>query len=230
MLTDIPKIPNHVGFIMDGNRRWARANGIDYEQAYHKGMGALEAMVERAAQRGVKFVTAYTFSAENWNRPKVEIDLLMRIFEFYLAERVQRLHEKNVCFQVLGQLDGFSASIQRKLREHVELTKHNTAVTLNLALNYGGHREIVDAVNHLFSTGVKNITEKNLQQAMYNPALPPVDLIIRTSGEKRTSGFMLWGADYAELYFLEKNWPDLTPEDFDRALEDYAQRKRNFGA
>jgi undecaprenyl diphosphate synthase len=230
MPSDIPKVPVHVGFIMDGNRRWARANGIDYEQAYHKGMSVLEVLVERAAKCGVKFITAYTFSTENWTRPKIEVDLLMRLFEFYLAERVHKLHEKNVRLRVIGRIEEFSKNIQNKLHEHVELTKDNTAITLTLALNYGGHAEIVDAAKQLILSGTKDINAETLRSATYDPSQPPVDLIIRTSGEKRTSGFMLWHADYAELCFLEKNWPELTAVDLDAALEDYAQRKRNFGA
>lgn len=230
MPTDIPKVPNHVGFIMDGNRRWSRANGKDYEQGYNQAMDVLEALVERAAQRGVKFVTAYTFSTENWNRPKIEIDLLMRLFESALMERVEALHKKNVRFRVIGRLHEFSTGIQRRLAEEVERTKSNTSITLTLALNFGGHAEIVDAVNRIIESGKKGITEKDMYEYLYDPTLPPVDLIFRTSGEKRTSGFMLWEADYAELFFVEKNWPDLTPVDLDAVLEDYAQRKRNFGA
>lgn len=230
MPEETPKVPNHIGFIMDGNRRWAREQGKTYEEAYHKGSDVLESLVERAANHGVGFVTAYTFSTENWNRPQVEIDLLMRLFEFYLAERMYRFKEMNVRFRVIGRLEQFSKNIQKKLQEHVELTKNNTAITLTLALNYGGQAEILDAANKLISSGDKEVTAETLRAAMYDPSLPPVDLIIRTSGEKRTSGFMLWHADYAELYFLEKNWPELTPADLDVAIKDYAQRKRNFGA
>ncbi|MEK7518330.1 MAG: polyprenyl diphosphate synthase [Patescibacteria group bacterium] len=230
MPTNIPKIPNHVGFIMDGNRRWSRANGKNYEQGYNQAMDVLEALVSQAAKRGVKFVTTYTFSTENWNRPKIEIDLLMRLFEYALMERIKVLHQKNVKFQAIGRLSDFSPGIQKRLREETERTKANTGVTLTLALNYGGHAEIIDTVNRLVASGKRKITEADIQQNLYDPSLPPVDLIVRTSGEKRISGFMLWEADYAELYFLEKNWPELTPEDFDSALEDYAQRKRNFGA
>ncbi len=224
------QVPTHVGFIMDGNRRWSRANGKNYEQGYNRAMDVLEAVVEHAGKKGVKFVTTYTFSTENWNRPKIEIDLLMRLFEYALMERVQALHKKNVRFRAIGRLSGFSKSIQEKLSQEVERTKNNTGVTLTLALNYGGHAEIADAVNKLIASGKQEVTENDIQQSLYDPDLPPVDLIIRTSGEERISGFMLWEADYAELYFLEKNWPDLTTQDIDIALEDYIQRKRNFGA
>ncbi len=223
-------IPTHVGFIMDGNRRWSRAHGKDYEQGYNRAMDVLESVVAHAAKRGVQFVTIYTFSTENWNRPKIEVDLLMRLFEHALKERVVALHEKNVRFRAIGRLREFSPGIQKALAEEVALTQGNTGITLTLALNYGGHAEITDTVNRLLQSGKKEITEADIQQNLYDPSLPPVDLIVRTSGEKRTSGFMLWEADYAELFFLEKNWPDLTPEDLDGALEDYAQRKRNFGA
>lgn len=223
-------IPTHVGFIMDGNRRWSRANGKGYEEGYNRAMDVLEALVEQAAKRGVKYVTTYTFSTENWNRPKVEIDLLMRLFEHALMDRVESLHKKNVRFQAIGRLGDFSPRIQKRLAEETERTKGNTSITLTLALNYGGHAEVTDTVNRILKSGKQEVTEADIQQSLYDPSLPPVDLIVRTSGEKRTSGFMLWEADYAELYFLEKNWPDLTPADIDAAIEDYAQRKRNFGA
>lgn len=230
MQSDTPNIPQHIGFIMDGNRRWSRANGKDYEEGYNRAMDVLESVVEHAGKRGVKFVTIYTFSTENWNRPKMEIDLLMRLFEYALKDRVAALHKKNIRFRAIGRLGDFSAGIQKGLAEEVALTKENTGVTLTLALNYGGHAEIADTVNRLIQSGKRTVTEADIQQNLYDPSLPPVDLIVRTSGEKRISGFMLWEADYAELYFLEKNWPDLTPADLDVALEDYAQRKRNFGA
>jgi undecaprenyl diphosphate synthase len=222
-------IPMHVGFIMDGNRRWSRANGKDFEQGYIRAMDVLETIVEYAGGKGVRFVTVYTFSTENWNRPKVEIALLMRLFEYALQERVAALHKKNVRFRAIGRLHDFPPGIQKSLAEEIELTKANTGVTLTLALNYGGHAEITDTVNRIIQSGKKVVTESDIQQNLYDSSLPPVDLIVRTSGEKRISGFMLWEADYAELYFLEKNWPDLTPADIDAALEDYAQRKRNFG-
>ncbi len=230
MSADIPQVPIHVGFIMDGNRRWSRANGKDYEQGYNRAMDVLEALVEHAATRGVKYVTTYTFSTENWNRPKVEVDLLMRLFESALMERVEALHKKNVRFRAIGRLQEFSKGIQARLAKEVERTKANTGITLTLALNYGGRAEIVDAVNRLLKSGKSEIAESDFQQHTYDPSLPPVDLIVRTSGEKRTSGFLLWEAHYAELYFIDKNWPELTTEDLDAALDDYAQRKRNFGA
>ncbi len=215
---------------MDGNRRWARENGVTYEVAYNRGADVLKAVVERAIDLGIANVTVYAFSTENWHRPKIEVDLLMRLFQYYLAERVHELHEKNVRFLAVGRLQDFPASLQQKLRELMELTAKNTAITLRLALNYGGRAEIVDAVNVLLARGEKTASEERLQRAMYDPEFPPVDLVVRTSGEQRTSGFLLWHAHYAELYFLQKNWPDLQPSDVDAAVAEYQKRKRNFGA
>jgi undecaprenyl diphosphate synthase len=223
-------IPNHIGVIMDGNRRWARANNQNYITAYQKGADVLQNVVEQAEKRGVKFITSFTFSFENWNRPKNELEILMNLFEEYLSTKVKELHEKNVRFKVVGRVKDFSEKIQQKIKDLVKLTKNNTAITLTLALSYGGKVEIIDALNDILKNPPATITTQEFEKHLYDPDLPPIDLIIRTSGEERTSGFMLWQSDYAELYFLEKNWPELTTEDLDLAIKDFGLRKRNFGA
>ena len=226
---EIDQVPKHLGVIMDGNRRWSRANNLTYEQGYLRGIEVLKTIVRHASKAGVKFVTAYTFSNENWNRPKEEISLLMRLFLVYLRQKVQELHKENIRFKVIGRVQEFVIELQEAIKNAVDLTAKNTGITLTLAMNYGGRAEIVDAVNSVISSGKTTLTQEDINQHAYDPSMPPVDLIIRTSGEERTSGFMLWEADYAELYFLKKNWPDISEKDLDEALVVYARRKRNFG-
>jgi undecaprenyl diphosphate synthase len=227
---DIDQVPKHLGVIMDGNRRWSRANNVTYEQGYLRGIEVLRNIVRHAAKKGVNYITAYTFSNENWNRPKEEISLLMRILLIYLRQKVQELHAENIRLKVIGRVQEFIIELQDAIKNAVELTSKNTGITLTLAMNYGGRAEIVDAVNSAISLGKTTISLEDISQHTYDPGMLPVDLIIRTSGEERTSGFLLWKADYAELYFLQKNWPDISEKDIDEALVDYARRKRNFGA
>jgi undecaprenyl diphosphate synthase len=226
---EIDQVPKHLGVIMDGNRRWSRANKLPYEQGYLRGIEVLKTVVRHAAKKGVKFVTAYTFSNENWNRPKEEISLLMRLFLVYLRQKVQELHAENIRFRVIGRLQEFVIEVQEAIKNAIELTSKNTGITLTLAMNYGGRAEIVDAVNNAMSSGKTILTQEDINQHTYDPSMLPVDLIIRTSGEERTSGFLLWEADYAELYFFKKNWPDINEKDLEEAFVDYARRKRNFG-
>lgn len=226
---EIDQVPKHLGVIMDGNRRWSRANNLTYEQGYLRGIEVLKKIVRHASKAGVKFVTAYTFSNENWNRPKEEISLLMRLFLIYLRQKVQELHAENIRFKVIGRVQEFVIEVQEAIKNAVDLTAKNTGITLTLAMNYGGRVEIVDAVNSAISSGKNKLTQDDITQHIYDPSMPPVDLIIRTSGEERTSGFMLWEADYAEFYFLKKNWPEIDEEDLDDALGAFARRKRNFG-
>ncbi|PIS40894.1 MAG: di-trans,poly-cis-decaprenylcistransferase [Candidatus Kerfeldbacteria bacterium CG08_land_8_20_14_0_20_43_14] len=224
-------IPNHIGFIMDGNRRWARENNQNYLTAYQKGADVLQNSVEQAKKWGVKFVTAFAFSHENWNRPKNELEILMTLFDRYLTEKIKIFHEKNVKFNVIGRIKNFSENLQQKIQNLLALTKNNNGITLTLALSYGGKVEIIDAINKIPKNSLSTeIALEDFEKNLYDPNLPPVDLIIRTSGEERTSGFMLWESDYAELYFLKKNWPEVVPEDIDLAIKDFSQRKRNFGA
>ncbi|MFA6042685.1 MAG: polyprenyl diphosphate synthase [Patescibacteria group bacterium] len=225
-----PAVPVHLGVIMDGNRRWAKDQGVTYEQAYQKGIEVLRMVVRQAADAGTRFVTAFTFSHENWNRPKEEVTLLMRLLKMYMEKKVRELHKENVRFKVIGRLKDFSDMMQRVIHDAVALTAANTGITLTLALNYGGQTELVDAVNALVEKNSGEITPEDIQKHLYDPEQPPVDLIIRTSGEQRTSGFLLWESAYAELFFLQKNWPALAVEDITLAYSDFAQRKRNFGS
>ncbi|MEK7569906.1 MAG: polyprenyl diphosphate synthase [Patescibacteria group bacterium] len=232
MSTKIPTVPKHVGFIMDGNRRWAKSQGLSSLRGHQQGRHTFKRVLEWCLRKGINVVTVFAFSNENWNRPKQEIGYLMRLCQRVIKDELGQLHAQNIKFNVLGRLEQLPIALQQQLREAMEVTKQNTKAVLNLALNYGGRAELVDAFKRMVAGGVDpaQITEATITQNLYDGSLPDPDLIIRTSGEQRTSGFLLWEAAYAELYFTNKRWPELSDQDLDKALADYAKRKRNFGA
>jgi len=224
-----PSLPTHLGIIPDGNRRWAQANGQTSLQGHQRGFEITKDIFETAFERGIKYLTIYAFSTENWNRTKEEIGYLMKIYERWLAHDLRELEERGIKFRWLGQEDGLPGSLVKILREAEERTAENTKGTLGICLNYGGLQELADAAGEVAGGG-EAATPDGLMQHLYAPDIPPLDLVIRTSGEQRTSGFMLARAAYAELYFVEKHWPDFTSDDLDAALGDYAHRQRRFGA
>jgi len=225
-------LPKHIGFIMDGNRRWAREHGLSTLEGHRRGYLNMRRVLQLCLDRGVKVVTVFAFSAENWNRSKREIGYLMRLFAEAVKNQLAEFDEKNVRLNIIGRLEGLPASLQRQLKSAMEKTKANTRAVLNMAVNYGGRAEIVDGVKRLVSKGLKvaQLDEQALGRALYAGDMPDPDLIIRTSGEQRLSGFLLWEAAYAELYFTPKKWPEFSEIELDKALADYANRKRNFGA
>ncbi len=232
MLTDIPKIPNHVGFIMDGNRRWAKEHKLQTLEGHRRGYANMKRVLQWCIDRGIHMVTVYAFSTENWNRSKQEVSYLMRLFSLALKKELHEFHNNNVRLQVLGRIEGLPIFLQKEIHEAMEKTKSNTKAVLNMAINYGGRTEIVDAVKKLIIKKLRadQVTEETLKSFMYADGVADPDLIVRTSGVQRISNFLLWGAAYAELYFTPKKWPEFSEADLDIALEDYAQRKRNFGA
>lgn len=222
-------LPNHIGIIPDGNRRWAKANGQTSLQGHQRGFDITKDVFQRAFDRGIKYLSIYAFSTENWNRTKEEVGYLMKIYERWLARDLRELEEKGICFRWLGQQDGLPSSLIKILSEAEQRTAANMGGTLGICLNYGGLQELADATTELAKIG-DEATPESLMKHLYAPEIPPVDLVIRTSGEQRTSGFMLARAAYSEFYFVEKHWPDFTPADLDAAIDDYSHRQRRFGS
>lgn len=222
-------IPKHVGIILDGNRRWAKAQGLPTLEGHRKGMEVFKDVSLAAFDRGVQYVSAYIFSTENWKRAEEEVTYLMGLVVKAVEKHLDTYHEADIRLVHLGSRDNLNEKVLEAIDRSVEKTKNNTRGTLALCFNYGGHQEIVDACRHLIGQPQTKVTKESLGQAMYAPDVPMCDLIIRTSGEQRLSGFMLWRSEYAELRFTEKHWPDFTIEDLDAALEDYAKRERRVG-
>mgnify|MGYP000845752208 FL=1 len=232
---DKNNIPEHVAIIMDGNGRWAKQQNKLRIFGHTNGVGAVRRAVGYARQIGVKVLTLYAFSSENWNRPEQEVSALMILFMQALDREVKKLHKNNIRLKIIGDTSRFSAKLQEKIAKAEMLTENSTALTLNIAANYGGRWDIVQAAQQL-AEKVKNhemapeeITEQTFQQHLVTQHQPPVDLLIRTSGEQRISNFLLWQIAYAELCFLDVLWPDFGEKDFNRAVASYQQRHRRFG-
>lgn len=224
-------VPNHIAFIMDGNRRWAKERHLPLIAGHHKGAERIEPLVAYAAKRGISYVTFWAFSSENWERGEKEVGFLMRVFrEFIKSSVVNRMMEKGVRVKVIGDIDSFPEDIVRGVREIVERSKNNTTVTAVFALNYGGRKEILRAVNRIIKDRIKEeIDEEIFSSYLYTSDLPEPDMIVRTGGEKRISGFLPWQAVYSELYFTDKYWPDFDEKAFEEAIEEFGRRERRFG-
>lgn len=222
-------VPRHLGIILDGNRRWAKEHGLRTLEGHQKGAEVLREIIYAAFDRGVEVVSAFGFSTENWQRTQEEISYLMglavKITEKYLDE----LHDKGIKVLILGSREGLNNKVLAALDRTVEKTAENTKGTVALCFNYGGHAEIIDAIKALPEAEKATLTPDKFEQYLYSKEVPPVDMLIRTSGEHRTSGFMLWRADYAELMFVDKHWPDFTVKDLDKVLGEYQKRNRRFG-
>jgi undecaprenyl diphosphate synthase len=224
--------PEHVAVIMDGNGRWAQQRGLRREAGHRAGTENIRRVIERFCEHGVRYLTLFAFSTENWHRPKNEVRSLMRLPAIYLRREVKALHEAGVRLKHLGHLEVLDPRLQQQIRDAIELTKSNDRLTLSVAFNYGGRREIVDAVQRLLASGVaaEDIDEQAISANLDTAALPDPDLIIRTGGEMRLSNFLLWQSAYAEYYSTGAFWPDFDGEEVDRALQAYSERSRRFGA
>ncbi len=224
-------LPAHIGIIMDGNGRWARQRGQRRTEGHRAGIRAIRRVMEAADRAGVHHLTLYAFSTENWSRPRYEVATLMRLFEQTLQEEVDELHQNGVRIRVIGRRERLSARLCRLVEEAEARTRENTRGALNVAINYGGRAEIVDAVRALARAGqdLRQLDEETLAAHLYTAGLPDPDLIIRTAGELRTSNFLIWQAAYAELYVTQTLWPDFGAADLEAALADYAVRVRRFG-
>jgi undecaprenyl diphosphate synthase len=228
-------VPQHVAIIMDGNGRWASQRNLPKIMGHRAGIGSVRAVTEECARRGIKALTLYSFSTENWKRPKEEVDRLMVLLEESIENEWKRLHDNGIRFNAIGDLDSLPRTLFEKIRRVMDLTSKNSAMTLTLALNYGGRQELLYAARRLCEKAVKNGADpasfrtEDLGGLLYTSDLPELELIIRTSGEKRLSNFLLWQAAYAELYFTDVHWPDFRKDELGMALEDFSQRQRRFG-
>lgn len=226
-----PNIPEHVGLILDGNRRWARERGLPTLEGHSRGYDNLKHITKAAIDRGVTYVSAFIFSTENWSRTPKEIKYLMDLAYRMLTKDVAELNKEQIRVVWLGSRKKVSQKLLKAIEQAEASTRGNTRGTLALCFNYGGQDEIVEAVQKIAAQRLKpeEITREKIEAALYAPVVPPVDLLIRTSGEKRISGFMLYRAAYAELYFTDKYWPDFSSDDLDASLVEYAERERRHG-
>jgi undecaprenyl diphosphate synthase len=228
----LPKIiPAHVAIILDGNGRWARARGLPRNAGHRAGVENLRPVLEACGEFGIKYLTVYAFSTENWSRPADEVQGLMNILEDVIDRELSELHENGVRLRHLGRLDRLRPALQEKVLNAIEQTKNNNRISLNIAWNYGGRSEMVRAIQKIIEDGVSpvDINEELVSEYLYTTGLPDPDLIIRTSGEQRVSNFLLWQGAYAELYVTPTYWPDFGRDELLDALKDYASRERRFG-
>ena len=229
------RIPEHIGVIMDGNGRWAKARGKRRTEGHVEGVKALRRMVELCINYGVANLTVFSFSSENWSRPRDEISFIFDLLRRFVASDLQKLIRNNVRVRIIGTRVGLDDSLQRLIADCENKTASNTGLNLIVAFNYGGKAEITEATRRIAQAvadgklRVEDITEQTVAGALYTAGIPDPDIIIRTSGEQRFSNFLLWQSAYAELVFVEENWPDFNEETFLRVLEDYGLRARRFG-
>jgi undecaprenyl diphosphate synthase len=222
-------ILKHLAIIMDGNGRWAEKRGLNRTKGHEQGAEVIREITMYCAKHPtIETATFYAFSTENWKRPKLEVEFLMKMLDKYLKDELVTYQEHNIRFQAIGDLTSFSKSLQKRIKETEELTKNNTSLTQVLALNYGGRAEITYAVNTLIEQGKSHLTEEDISSALQTP-YSDIDLLIRTSGEERVSNFLLWQLSYAELYFTPTLWPDFTSKEMREIIENYEQRSRRFG-
>lgn len=224
-------VPRHVAIIMDGNGRWAKARGLPRTEGHRQGTENLRRTLKAAVEFGIEILTIYAFSTENWKRPRAEVRVLMSILEMVIDRELRELHESGVQIRHIGEMDGIAPALQRKIRYACDYTKDNTKLILNVAFNYGGRDEIVHAVQRIARAGIppEQITEDLISSYMYTAPLPDPDLIIRTSGEVRSSNFLVWQGTYSEYYFTPVYWPDFDKEALRAALLEYGRRTRRFG-
>jgi undecaprenyl diphosphate synthase len=230
-MTEANYPPQHVAIIMDGNGRWAKKRRLPRLAGHNAGSENIRPVVKIFADYGVKYLTLYMFSTENWNRPRIEVAGLLGLLARKIDQETQAFHQENIRLVHLGRLDRLSQKLRGKVRAAVELTKNNTGLTLCLAFDYGGRDEIIQAVRRIADAGIPghNIDESMFAQYLYSPNIPDPDLVIRTAGESRLSNFLIWQAAYSEFYFTPVLWPDFGLKDVEEALSEYKRRQRRFG-
>lgn len=232
---DMNRLPQHIGIIMDGNGRWAKKRGLPRSAGHKAGAESLKKIVTEANNLGIKYITVYAFSTENWKRPQAEVDYLMGLLMDYLVNAEKTLAGENVRIRAIGSRAELSEEMRRQIKKTEEFTSDRTGIVMNIALNYGGREELVHAAKELGkrikegSLVPEDITEKNIEENLYTAGQPDVDLLIRTSGEQRLSNFMLWQVSYAEMVFVNKLWPDFKPQDLRECILAFQGRGRRFG-
>jgi undecaprenyl diphosphate synthase len=231
---DRSALPAHIAIIMDGNGRWARKRGLPRVAGHRAGINAVREVVEGSAELGVRVLTLYAFSVENWKRPRAEVATLMQLLKEYLNRELDNIHKNNIRFRTIGRTDMLDASVQAELQKGIVRTSNNTGMIFNVALNYGGRAEIVDAVNRILQNGWKDqgkpaISERDFASYLYTAGQPDPDLLIRTSGELRISNFLLWQIAYAEIWVTETLWPDFDKRHLYEAIIAFQKRERRYG-
>ena len=221
-------IPSHIAIIMDGNGRWAKERGLNRTAGHEEGARTVRKITSYCAKIGVKYLTLYAFSTENWDRPKLEVEFLMKLLEKYLKSELEVYLKNNIKFKAIGDLDRFSKGLQKTIFETQEKTAHCTGLTQVLALNYGSKNEIIRAIKKLNEQNLE-VTEENLESCLDTSGMGDVDILIRTSGEVRLSNYLLWQNAYAEMFFTQTYWPDFNQSELDDILSDFGKRERRFG-
>ena len=231
LAAEITAVPHHLGIIMDGNGRWAQARGLPRLAGHRAGVDNIRRILEHCVQRGVKVLTIYAFSTENWQRPAEEVSGLMRLLGLTIQRQLNDLDRNGVRILHSGRMEGINKHLQKQIVNALEVTKHNDRIILNVAFNYGGRAEILDAVRHIIHDGIvpETLTEELLSSYLYTGGLPDPDLIVRTGGEWRLSNFLIWQAAYAEYYTTPTYWPDFDEIELDRAFVEFSRRERRFG-
>lgn len=225
-------IPKHIGFIMDGNRRWAKEKGLPSFEGHRIGLNdGVFKTVEGCLDRGIKHVTLFAFSTENWDRSKDEIAYLIMLFHKMMTDKLEEMNKKGIKVNIIGRLEDWPKGIQEDARKAMDLTQDNHEMTVNVAMSYGGRAEIVDATKRIIADGLKpeEITEAKFAEYTYEAGQPDPEIIVRTSGEQRISGFMLWQSAYSEFYFTDVLWPDFDSKEVDKVIAEYNRRERRFG-
>jgi len=236
-MTDTPlnipaeKVPQHVAMIMDGNGRWALQRGLPRLAGHKAGTENLRRVIRATVEFGVKYLTIYAFSTENWGRPAEEVNGLMLILQNVIDRELNELHKEGVQLRHIGRLERLDPAVQKKVLHAIDLTRHNDRLILNVAFNYGGRDEIVNAIQKIIKDGIpaEDVTDEMVNQYLYTAGVPDPDLIIRTSGELRVSNFLIWQAAYSEWYITPTYWPDFDKDEYRRALETFANRDRRYG-
>lgn len=223
------KIPRHIAIIMDGNGRWAKSRGLSRVEGHKKGADTLEFVLRQSVSFGVKYLTVYAFSTENWKRPKAEVSALMKLFSKYLDNKKDELKKQDIRLVVSGTEEGVSDKLTKKIKETEEYLSECSTLTFNIAFNYGGRKEITDGINKLLKEGATSITEDTFKNYLYQPDIPDPELVIRTSGEFRVSNFLLWETAYSEFYITNTYWPDFDKNEYEKAIEWFNNRERRFG-
>ena len=229
-------MPRHIAIIMDGNRRWAKNKNMPVSYGHKEGAKTLEKIVRYANKIGIEYITVYAFSTENWKRTEDEVKSLMMLFQSYLDDYAKRADSENIKVKIIGNSSALSERMQNSIKKCMERTQNNTGITFNIALNYGGRDELVNAIKKIANEiknnkiQIEDITEELISDNLYTNGQPDPDLVIRTSGEKRLSNFLTWQTTYSEILFIDKNWPDFEEEDLDNAIIEYQKRTRKFGA